>query len=125
VADLNANITQLPSLGPFSKYEVPEEKVRGKLELTWIGEVSGMWLLLLLLLVGGGGRGRVWGGSPAVVVVLVVVLGEMLLLLLLLVVVGGVWDMTDVTVVTMVMMRLAGCGGRIGGFTRPKSPEPD
>jgi acetylornithine deacetylase len=40
VADLNANITQLPSLGPFSKYEVPEEKVKGKLELTWIGEVS-------------------------------------------------------------------------------------
>lgn len=39
VADLNANITQLPSLGPYSKYEVPEEKVKGKLELTWIGEV--------------------------------------------------------------------------------------
>ncbi len=42
IADLNADITQLPSLGPYSKYEVPEEKVKGKLELTWIGEV-GRW----------------------------------------------------------------------------------
>lgn len=39
IADLNANITSLPSLGPYSKYEVPEEKVRGRLEFSWIGEV--------------------------------------------------------------------------------------
>lgn len=39
IADLNANITSLPSLGPYSKYEVPEENVRGRLEFAWIGEV--------------------------------------------------------------------------------------
>ena len=39
IADLNANITQLPSLGPYSKYDVPDEKVKGKLEFEWIGEV--------------------------------------------------------------------------------------
>jgi len=38
VDELNANITSLPSLGPFSKYEA--EGIRGKLELKWIGDVS-------------------------------------------------------------------------------------
>lgn len=40
MAALNADITSLPSLGPYSKYEVAEERVRGKLELSWIGEVG-------------------------------------------------------------------------------------
>lgn len=40
VADLNQNITSLPSLGPFSSYVVSSEDppIRGKLELEWIGE---------------------------------------------------------------------------------------
>jgi acetylornithine deacetylase len=37
VADINANITKLPSLGPYSKYSVPEENITGRLELKWVG----------------------------------------------------------------------------------------
>ena len=47
IADLNANITSLPSLGPYSKYEVPEENVRGRLEFAWIGEVRSFTFLRL------------------------------------------------------------------------------
>jgi acetylornithine deacetylase len=40
IADLNENITSLPSLGPASAYLVSSEDppIRGKLELEWIGE---------------------------------------------------------------------------------------
>ena len=44
--DLNANITSLPSLGPFSKYEA--EGVRGKLEFKWIGEVRRPMVVVLV-----------------------------------------------------------------------------
>ena len=40
IEDLNANITQLPSLAPYSKYDLPEEKIKGRLEFKWIGEVT-------------------------------------------------------------------------------------
>lgn len=39
IADLNKDITQLPSLAPYSKYAVPEENIKGRLEFEWIGEV--------------------------------------------------------------------------------------
>ena len=50
IADLNANISQLPSLGPYSKYNVPDENVQGKLEFEWYVLFLLLILLLLLLL---------------------------------------------------------------------------
>ena len=35
VADINGNLGALPTRGPMSKYELPDEGLRGKLELTW------------------------------------------------------------------------------------------
>ncbi|CAM9110058.1 unnamed protein product [Discosporangium mesarthrocarpum] len=40
VADINAKPTQLPSRGPFSKYELPEEGRKGSLELTWLTDAE-------------------------------------------------------------------------------------
>ena len=38
VEDINKNITSLPGHGPVSKYELPEENLRGTVEFGWIGE---------------------------------------------------------------------------------------
>eukprot|EP00798_Chlamydomonas_sp_ICE-L_P008197 gene8197-1459_t len=40
VADINANITDLPTRGPCSKYVLPDEDLRGRLELTFFESFS-------------------------------------------------------------------------------------
>lgn len=35
VADINANLSQLPRRGPVSSFELPNEGLRGQLEITW------------------------------------------------------------------------------------------
>eukprot|EP01133_Synstelium_polycarpum_P019701 gene19701-23594_t len=40
IADINANITDLRSRGPFTKYSLPAEKLCGKIEIEWIGGAS-------------------------------------------------------------------------------------
>ncbi|EGG22372.1 acetylornithine deacetylase [Cavenderia fasciculata] len=37
VKDINANITQLRSRGPFHKYEIPKDGVKGRVEIEWVG----------------------------------------------------------------------------------------
>eukprot|EP00959_Pyramimonas_sp_CCMP1952_P409356 8579013-Pyramimonas_sp.AAC.1 len=39
VEEINKNITRLPTRGPCSKYELPEEGLKGSLDITW-GEVG-------------------------------------------------------------------------------------
>jgi hypothetical protein len=41
VAELNADIAALPSLGPLSKYVLPDEGIKGRLEFKFLGTVSG------------------------------------------------------------------------------------
>jgi hypothetical protein len=40
VADLNANLGQLPSRGPCSRYELPDEGFKGRLELKFFDGIS-------------------------------------------------------------------------------------